>query len=111
MIRKGCRWRPSDRSAGSRVAGKNEIHRRLQVDTFTEEPRMVVFNTCKNLIAQLPALPLDKNNPEDVDTKSEDHLYDALRYGLMSRPKSNLFDYDPTMGLNKYNPADSKFGY
>jgi len=111
MIRKGCRWRPSDRSAGSRVAGKNEIHRRLQVDTFTEEPRMVVFNTCKNLIAQLPALPLDKNNPEDVDTKSEDHLYDALRYGLMSRPKSNLFDYDPTMGLNKYNPADNTFGY
>ena len=111
MIRKGCRWRPSDRSAGSRVAGKNEIHRRLQVDDFTEEPRMVIFNTCKNLIAQLPALPLDKNNPEDVDTKSEDHLYDALRYGLMSRPKSNLFDYDPTMGLNKYNPADSTFGY
>ena len=30
MIIKGCRWRPSDRSAGSRVAGKNEIHRRLQ---------------------------------------------------------------------------------
>jgi hypothetical protein len=111
MIRKGCRWRPSDRSAGSRVAGKNEVHRRLQVDDFTEEPRLVIFNTCKNLIAQLPALPLDKNNPEDVDTKAEDHLYDALRYGLMSRPKSNLFDYDPTMGTRGYSPADSQFGY
>lgn len=41
MIIKGCRWRPSDRSRGSRVAGKNEIHRRLQVDEFTEEPRLV----------------------------------------------------------------------
>lgn len=111
MIRKGCRWRPSDRSAGSRVAGKNEIHRRLQVDEFTEEPRMVIFNTCKNLIAQLPSLPLDKNNPEDVDTKSEDHLYDALRYGLMSRPRSSLFDYDPTMGTRGYKPADNTFGY
>lgn len=111
MIRKGCRWRPSDRSAGSRVSGKNEVHRRLQVDDFTEEPRLVVFNTCKNLIAQLPSLPLDKNNPEDVDTKSEDHLYDALRYGLMSRPKSSLFDYDPTMGTRGYSPADSQFGY
>ena len=36
MNMKGCRWRPSDRSRGSRVAGKNEIHRRLQVDEFTE---------------------------------------------------------------------------
>lgn len=111
MIRKGCRWRPSDRSAGSRVAGKNELHRRLQVDEFTEEPRMVIFSTCTNLIAQLPSLPLDKNNPEDVDTKAEDHLYDALRYGIMSRPKSSLFDYDPNMGTAKYRPADPTFGY
>jgi len=111
MIMRGCRWRPADRSRGSRVAGKNEVHRRLQVDEYTEEPRMVIFNTCRNLISQLPALPLDKNNPEDVDTKSEDHLYDALRYGLMSRPKSNLFDYDPTGQNSKFQPADKIMGY
>jgi hypothetical protein len=80
MIMKGCRWRPSDRSKGSRVSGKNEIHRRLQVDEFTEEPRLVFFNTCTNAISQLPAIPLDKRNPEDVDTRAEDHLYDALRW-------------------------------
>lgn len=110
MISKGCRWRPADRSKGSRVSGKNEIHRRLQVDEWTGEPRMVFFNTCKNLIAQLPALPLDKNNPEDVDTKSEDHLYDALRYGVMSRPRSGVFDYDPTRSKGMVI-ADSTFGY
>jgi hypothetical protein len=111
MIRKGCRWRPSDRSAGSRVAGKNEIHRRLQVDEFTEKPRMIIFDTCRSLIEQLPSLPLDKNNPEDVDTKAEDHLYDALRYGLMSRPKTGLFDYDNWAGKKQYQPADNTFGY
>lgn len=110
MISKGCRWRPADRSKGSRVSGKNEIHRRLQVDEFTGEPRMVFFNTCRNLIAQLPALPLDKNNPEDVDTNSEDHLYDALRYGVMSRPRSGVFDYDPTRSRGMVI-ADSTFGY
>lgn len=110
MISKGCRWRPSDRSKGSRVAGKNEIHRRLQVDEWTGEPRMVIFNTCRNLIEQLPSLPLDKNNPEDVDTNSEDHLYDALRYGVMSRPRSSVFDYDPTRSKGMVI-ADSKFGY
>jgi hypothetical protein len=111
MILRGCRWRPADRSRGSRVAGKNEIHRRLQVDDFTDEPRLVIFNTCTNLISQLPSIPLDKNNPEDVDTKSEDHLYDALRYAVMTRPKSSLFDFDPNTQRSGFQAADSTFGY
>ena len=108
---KGCRWRPSDRSRGSRVAGKNEIHRRLQVDEFTEERTLVFFNSCVNTISQFPAIPLDKNNPEDVDTNSEDHLYDALRYGVMTRPRSNLFDFDPVAQSSGFQMADTKFGY
>lgn len=111
MISKGCRWRPSDRSRGSRVAGKNEIHKRLQVDEFTEEPRMVIFDTCKALISQLPSLPLDKNNPEDVDTKAEDHLYDALRYGLMTRPRSSIWDFNPNTSSTKFAMVDPTFGY
>lgn len=111
MILKGCRWRPSDRSRGSRIAGKNEIHRRLQVDEFTEEPRLVFFNTCRATIAQLPTLPLDKRNPEDVDTNAEDHLYDALRYGVMTRPRSHLFDYNPNSQRTGFQAADTTFGY
>tara|TARA_R100001443_G_scaffold29636_1_gene42871 strand:+ start:1590 stop:3065 length:1476 start_codon:yes stop_codon:yes gene_type:complete len=112
MISKGCRWRPSDRSKGSRVAGKNEVHRRLQIDEFTEEPRMIFFNTCTETVSQLPSIPLDKKNPEDVDTKAEDHLYDALRYGIMSRPRFSIFDYDPSMTRGNSMPiADSTFGY
>ena len=111
MIMKGCRWRPSDRSKGSRVAGKNEIHRRLQVDEFTEEPRLVIFNNCTNLISQLPSLPLDKKNPEDVDTHAEDHLYDALRYGVMTRPRSSVFDFDPASQRSGFQASDPTFGY
>jgi len=111
MIMKGCRWRPSDRSKGSRVSGKNEIHRRLQVDEFTEQPRIVFFSTCTETISQLPAIPLDKRNPEDVDTNAEDHLYDALRYGIMSRPRFSIFDYDPNAPKPTYQPSDSTFGY
>ena len=55
---------------------------------------------------------LSKSNSEDVDTKAEDHLYDALRYGIMSRPRFSIFDYDPigrpSMGMPV---ADSTFGY
>ena len=111
MIHRGCRWRPSDRSRGSRVAGKNEIHRRLQIDEFTEEPRLVFFNSCTNIISQLPSLPLDKKNPEDINTNAEDHLYDALRYGIMSRPRSSLFDYNPFTTPSGFKAADPNFGY
>ena len=112
MIMKGCRWRPADRSAGSRVAGKNEVHRRLQVDSFTGAPRMVFFNTCVQIIADLPTLPIDKTNPEDINTKvSNDHSYDALRYGLMSRPRSGLFDYNPMASSSGMRVADEQFGY
>lgn len=111
MNMKGCRWRPSDRSKGSRVAGKNELHRRLQVDEFTDEPRLVFMSTCINTISQLPALPLDKNNSEDVDTKSEDHLYDALRYGIMTRPRSSIWDFNPATHRSGFQASDPTFGY
>jgi len=111
MILKGCRWRPADRSRGSRIAGKNEIHRRLQVDEYTGEPRMVIFHTCRNLISQLPSIPLSKTNPEDVDTHSEDHLYDALRYGVMSRPNTGMFDTDTNYSNYDSQISDQKFGY
>ena len=112
MISVGCRWRPADRSKGSRVSGKNELHRRLQVDEVTEQAGLTIFNNCTNLIAQLPIIPLDKSNPEDVDTKAEDHLYDALRYGIMTRPRSrSIFDYNPAAMPRTWNPADRVFGY
>lgn len=111
MNHKGCRWRPSDRSKGSRVAGKNEIHRRLQVDEFTTKPRLVFMANCTNTIAQIPGIPLDKRNPEDVDTTAEDHLYDALRYGIMTRPRSSLWDFNPATQRSGFQAADPSFGY
>ena len=116
MILEGCRWRPSDRSPGSRVNGKLEIHKRLRVNENTERPSLFIFNNCLNLIRTLPMLPVDKNNPEDVDTHAEDHAYDALRYGCMSRPshpmafETRMNDIKMTSGQT-YRPSDSVFGY
>jgi hypothetical protein len=111
MIKRGCRWRPADRSRGSRIAGKNKIHQLLQVDKYSGEPGIQIMDSCRGLISQLPAIPLDKHNPEDVDTNSEDHLYDALRYGVMTRPRSHLFDYDPAASRSGFQIADPTFGY
>jgi hypothetical protein len=64
------------------------------------------------MVSQLPSIPLDKKNPEDVDTRAEDHLYDALRYGIMSRPRFSIFDYDPMGRPSSSMPmADATFGY
>ena len=112
MIREGCRWRPSDRSPKSRINGKLEIHKRLKVNK-ENEPTIKFFSNCRNLIRTLPLLPLDKHNPEDVDTNAEDHSYDALRYGCMSRPMhpyivNELFKRSRD---EKFKPADRVFGY
>ncbi len=45
-------------------------------------PRILIYNTCTNLIRTLPALPRSRRDPEDVDTTAEDHAYDSLRYLL-----------------------------
>ena len=115
MIREGCKWRPSDRSPRSRVNGKLELHKRLSIDEKTGEPKLKIFNNCRNLLKTLPLLPTDKHNPEDVDTHAEDHAYDALRYGIMSRPvHPNNNANDPFMKQNKefnFKPADRIFGY
>jgi hypothetical protein len=111
MIRNGCRWRPSDRSPKSRINGKLEIHKRLKI--IDKEPGIRVFKTCKNLIRTLGSLPTDDKNPEDVDTNAEDHAYDALRYGCMSRPTHPKFAqrFRTSFTQDSYQMADNKFGY
>lgn len=84
MNKLGCGWRPCEKGAGSRVAGINVIHSRLALRE-DGKPGLVVFNTCRNLIRELPALCYSKSHPEDVDTSAEDHAFDALRYGLSWR--------------------------
>lgn len=125
FMRHNLRWRKADRSKGSRIAGKNEIHKRLQTaNEFTGEPELVFFETATNCIQQIPILPLDKNNVEDVDTKARDHIYDALRYGVNSRPNPGNNPEYLSMFLRRADakrtsnpstrqrePADKTFGY
>lgn len=75
-----------NRADNNRLAGKMQVHDRLRVNEKTGEPSLFIFDTCYHLHRTLPALPADPRNPEDVDTKAEDHLYDGLKYLLMARP-------------------------
>jgi PBSX family phage terminase large subunit len=109
----GCIWRYADKSPGSRIAGKNLIHRYLSISTFTGQPCLKIFENCKELIEELSSLPTDNNDAEDVDTDCADHAYDALRYGIMSRPNIvSAFDSWASMNPNP-RPiiVDKQFGY
>ena len=113
MITMGCRWRPSDRTAGARVAGKNQLHERLKVDEDTGHPGIIFFNTCRQIIADLPVIPSCPKGSDDIDQRyASDHTYDSLRYGLMSRPRSlSPFDMGRGVPERHYKPSDSTFGY
>lgn len=113
MITMGCRWRPSDRTAGARVAGKNRFHEVLKVDPVTEAAGIIFFNTCRQIIADLPVIPSDPKGSDDIDPRfASDHTYDSVRYGIMSRPKAfSPFDMGRGVPIKHYAPSDSTFGY
>jgi hypothetical protein len=113
MISQGCRWRPSDRSRGSRVAGKNRLHELLKVDEDTQMPGIVFFNTCRQIIADLPTIPSDPKGTDDIDPRyASDHAYDSIRYGIQSRPRAfSAFDDGRGIPQQQWQPSDNTFGY
>lgn len=62
-------------------------------------PGIQFFSSCTNLIRTFPELIHDKNKPEDLDTTGDDHLADALRYGLMTRPPKFKPTVEPDTSL------------
>jgi hypothetical protein len=72
---------PVYRAHNDRLAGVAKVADKLRVRP-DGQPRLLIYSTCRNLIRTLPSLQRDPLHPEDVDTKGEDHAYDALRYLL-----------------------------
>jgi len=84
----------NDRITGWRVI--NDLLVKKKVHCFDE--------WCPNSKEILPSLPRSKANPEDVDTKANDHVADDWRYGLvkMYGPADPLrpADRNPMLGQN-----------
>jgi len=109
LVKAGHKLRRADKN---RIQGKIQIHEYLKVQQ-SGRPRLQILNTCPNLIRELQSIPLDKTNPEDVNTHAPDHAYDALRYLIMSRPRiQDSFSRIRNLHMEQaYTPADSEFGY
>ena len=69
-----------------RAGGIHQVTERL-VKRADGKPRVVIFeDRCPNLVRTLPNLRGDKHKPDDIDTRQEDHAFDALRYLLNGWP-------------------------
>jgi len=90
MIKAGCKWRPADNKfPTSRVHGRMRLHELLRVDPVTKRPGIIFFDTCRQILADLPVIPTDPDGTDDIDPKfTSDHAYDSIRYGILSRPKA-----------------------
>jgi len=78
-----------------RVQGKLQVHKRFEIETETDEetgeiieehPRFYAFNDCTQFWRTMPEMRECPKNPEDVDSDSDDHIYDTFRYGCMFKP-------------------------
>lgn len=82
MADEGVLWEPA---INDRIQGWMEFHNRLRKDD-EGRPRFRITENCKQFWRTVPLLQSNPNQPEDLDTKMEDHCADEVRYALMSRP-------------------------
>ncbi|WP_081678732.1 terminase family protein [Desulfocurvibacter africanus] len=76
---------------------KGDSTRHLKIRAFRERirstgdgtnsrPMLLVGSNCTEFIRTIPALVTDPANPEDIDSKGEDHVWDEACHIVMARP-------------------------
>lgn len=93
MEEHGVYWYDSDKSQGSRINGLELVRNRLQCSVTGDGPGLYFMDHCIASRKLLPTLPRDEDNPDDVDTDAEDHLYDDVRYRVLH--KSRAVEIEP----------------
>ena len=74
---------PVRRVSNDRVNGWQRVHEALGLDPATGTPWLTIHPRCRYLTRTLPLMVQAKLNPEDLESDSDDHACDALRYLLM----------------------------
>ena len=77
--------RPGD---PNRTLKLRQFRERLRVPEDGTPPMMLIYDCCTQFIRTIPNLVLEENNIEDIDTKTEDHVYDETCHICMARPLS-----------------------
>ena len=83
MEKHGIRWYAADKSAGTRKNGLELLRIALENSLQGEGPGLYVMANCDAFLETVPTLPRDEDDPDDVDTTAEDHVYDECRYMIL----------------------------
>lgn len=87
----GVDWVEADKSKGTRMDGLSTLRAMFKqsLNPMHEAPGLYVFaDNCPNFVRTIPTLPRNKKNPDDVDSKAEDHCYDSARYRVLAKPQA-----------------------
>lgn len=76
---------PMRKGDNDRKNGWQRVHEFLRTAP-DGRPWLTVDERCRYLRRTIAGAMSDKNDADDVNTNSDDHAIDALRYGAMSRP-------------------------
>ena len=82
MANCGVRWTASNKSPGTRTQGLQILRQRLRNSLTKEGKGFYVQRKCRATIRTLPVLQADG---EDIASDQEDHIYDMIRYRLLTR--------------------------
>lgn len=83
---KGISFVRGDKSPGSRKTGWSLAKQMLRATLYNDPQQphyYVMAGVAPNFVRTVPSLPRDKEDLDDVDTESEDHLGDAFRYKIL----------------------------
>lgn len=84
MSDEGIRWTASDKAPGSRKIGLELVRGRMESSSAGVGPGIYWMDCCRASIATLPNLTRNPKDMDDVDTTSEDHIYDETRYRVLA---------------------------
>lgn len=100
MAKEGVRWKPADKSKGSRKHGWQQMRTRFEDSVpekgadgnyIREGPGLFVTAECTDFIRTIPVLTRDKKDSDDVDTDLEDHIADEVRYRCRAQLRKRTF--------------------
>lgn len=76
---------PANKAPGTRHQRLELMRTRLAagLESNMERPGLFIFENCRDWLRTVPVLPRDERDPDDVDTKAEDHAYDDTGYRLL----------------------------
>lgn len=86
----GISWLRADKSPGSRKVGWEQVRTYLKQALPSENgwprerPGLFITANCEQFIRTVPVLARSDKDPDDVDTETEDHIADEVRYKVRS---------------------------